>query len=313
MSIAATPRVSVGLALLALAIVAAPLFADAFVLRLAARIAILSLGAIAVDLVLGFAGLVSFGHAAFFGAGAYCAGILLINGIGDAAIVWPAAILTGLLLALAIGAFSLRTSGIYFIMITLAFAQMLYYGANALTEYGGADGFRLGHRNTLFGLPLDDARAFYALCVGTLALALYLSHRAMNAVFGAALRAVRDDAVRADAFGLPPFTYRLAVISASGGLAALAGAMAANLDLYIAPSSTFSWHISAEFLIFVIIGSAGTLVGPVIGATLYTVFVEILSSYTDHWMLAIGAVILVRVLLLKRGLYDVMRERLRLA
>lgn len=310
---AARPFVRVALAILALAIVLAPLAADAFVLRLAARIAILALGAIAVDLVLGYGGLVSFGHAAFFGAGAYVAGILLGAGLTDAALAWPLAIVAGMTLALVTGAIALRTSGIYFIMITLAFAQMLYYGANAAAELGGADGFRLAHRHTLFGLPLENPRLFYVVSIAVLAGVLVCATRAMQATFGAGLRAVRDDALRADAFGLPPFRFRLAIMTASGGIAALAGAMSANLDLYIAPSSTFSWHISAEFLIFVIIGSAGTLIGPVLGTALYVILVELLSTVTDHWMLAVGMIILIRVLVLKHGLYDVLQMAARRA
>jgi branched-chain amino acid transport system permease protein len=190
-------------------------------------------------------------------------------------------------------------------MITLAFAQMLYYGANAAVDLGGADGFRLAQRNTLLGTDcLSEPRHFFLIAATILIATLFLARRAMAAMFGAAVQAVRDDVVRADASGIQPFKHLLAVSTLSGGIAAFAGVLAANLDLYVSPSSAFSWHISAEFLIFVIIGSAGTLIGPVIGAALYTILAEILSSHTDHWMLVIGIILLARVLLLKRGVYE---------
>lgn len=300
------PTATIAISLL-LGVAAFTLFADPFVLRIASRIAILALGAVAVDLVLGYAGYVSFGHAAFFGTGVYVTGILMRMGVQDALLAWPIAIAAGMALAFVTGAMALRTSGIYFIMVTLAFAQMLYYGANAAVDYGGADGFRLAQRNTLMGLsPFADPRIFFLVTLAVLVTTLFFARRAMGSVFGAAVRAVRDDSVRAAASGIHPFRHRLAVLTISGGIAALAGALATNLDLYVSPSSAFSWHISAEFLIFVIIGSAGTLIGPAIGAALYIILVEILSSFTDHWMLAVGIILLVRVLVLKRGLYDVL-------
>jgi branched-chain amino acid transport system permease protein len=293
------------LAALALAVLALAMLGDQTTLRFATRIAIFALAALAVDLVLGYAGLVSFGHAAFFGLGAYAAGILSLLGYGEAVVIWPIAIATAALAALVIGMLSLRTSGVYFIMITLAFAQMFYYAANALPGLGGADGFRLPARNTLAGLNLSDYRLFFMICCLLLLLVTLAVKRAIAAAFGSALRATRDDDVRAAASGIEAYGLRLFAFTVSGAIAGLAGVLSANLTLYIAPSSTFNWTLSAEFLVIVILGSAGTLLGPLIGAAVLLIIIEVISQYTDFWALFLGLLIIVRVLMFQRGFHEV--------
>ena len=287
-------------------------FGDQTTLRFVSRVAIYALAAVAVDIVLGYAGLVSMGHAAFFGLGAYVTGALALAGYKEALLVWPLAILVATFAALVIGALALRTSGVYFIMITLAFAQMFFYGANAVPGLGGADGFRLPGRSTIAGLSIDDPRAFFLLCVLILAAILLFARRASGAAFGSALRAARDDEMRAAASGIGSYWLRLSAFAASGAIAGLAGVLSANLTLYIAPSSTLSWHLSAEFLVMVILGMTGTLYGAVIGAALFLLLIEVVSHYTDFWAFYVGIAVIARVLLVRDGLLAKLQQRLAL-
>ena len=289
-------------------IAALALFGDQTVLRFATRVAIYALAAVAVDIVLGYAGLVSLGHAAFFGLGAYVTGSLALLGYNEGVLVWPLAIAAATLAALIIGALSLRTSGVYFIMVTLAFAQMFFYAANAVPGLGGADGFRIPGRNTLAGFSIQDGRTFFLICAFALLLVLFFARRAADAAFGSTLRAARDDEMRAGASGIVSYKLRLAAFMLSGAIAGLAGVLAANLTLYIAPSSTLSWHLSAELLVIVILGMAGTLYGAVLGAALYMILVEIISHYTAYWALFVGIAIILRVLLFRDGLLAGLRR-----
>ncbi|HWV40380.1 branched-chain amino acid ABC transporter permease [Pseudorhodoplanes sp.] len=292
----------------ALAIAALAAFGDQTVLRFASRVAIMGLAAVAVDVVLGYAGLVSLGHAAFFGLGAYVTGALALLGYHEGLVVWPVAIGTATLAALIIGALALRTTGVYFIMITLAFAQMFYYGANAVPGLGGADGFRLPARSTLAGFSLDNPRTFFLLCAFVLIAVLLFARRASFASFGYSLQAARDDAVRSAASGIRNYWLRLAAFTISGAIAGLAGVLSANLTLYIAPSSVLSWHLSAELLVMVILGMAGTLYGAIVGAAIFLALVEIISHYTDFWAMYVGIAVIARVLLLRDGLLVTLRK-----
>jgi branched-chain amino acid transport system permease protein len=283
-------------------------FGDQTVLRFVSRVAIMGLAAVAVDIVLGYAGLVSLGHAAFFGLGAYITGAMALSGYGEGLIVWPLAVGAAALAALIIGALALRTTGVYFIMITLAFAQMFYYGANAVPGLGGADGFRLPGRSTLAGLPLDDPRVFFLLCVAILVAVVILARRAAGAAFGSALQAARDDEMRSTASGIENYWLRLTAFTISGAIAGLAGVLSANLTLYIAPSSVLSWHLSAELLVMVILGMAGTLYGAVAGAAIFLILVEIISHYTDFWAMYVGLAVIARVLLIRDGLFVALRR-----
>ena len=302
-------RILIVLAATAL-ITAIVVFGDQTTLRFASRVAIYALAAVAVDIVLGYAGLVSMGHAAFFGIGAYVTGALALIGFKEALIVWPLAIVAATLGATVIGALALRTSGVYFIMITLAFAQMFFYGANAVPGLGGADGFRLPGRSILVGLSIDDPRAFFLVCVLVLFTILLFARRAAGAAFGSSLRATRDDEARAAASGIGSYRLRLAAFAVSGAVAGFAGVLSANLTLYIAPSSTLSWHLSAEFLVMVILGMSGTLYGAVIGAALYLLLIEIVSQYTDFWALYVGLAVIARVLFVRDGLLTKLQTRL---
>lgn len=295
--------------LIAAVALAVPLFGDTYATKFATRILIFGMAAFAVDLLLGYAGLVSFGHAAFFGLGAYATGMLVNAGIVSGFLVLPAAVLAATLGAIVIGALSLRTTGLYFIMITLAFAQMVFYVAQSLRSYGGTDGFALNGRASFAGLfDANNATTFYYLCLGLLAAVLFLAARFLRAEFGVVLRGSRDNAVRIEALGFPSYRYKLAAFGISGGIAGLAGALMAMLNQYVAPPGMLDWVTSGDLLVMVIFGAAGTLMGPIVGAAVFLFFAEILAELTEHWMLVFGPILVLRVLLVKDGLYGLLRK-----
>ena len=299
----AHPRASV--AVLAL-LIAFPLVARAlgeeFYIGLASRVLIFGMAAASLNLILGFAGLVSFGHAAFFGLGAYTVAILMERGVAGAWIAWPAAAAVAALAALAIGAISLRTRGVYFIMITLAFAQMAYYLAVSLKAYGGDDGMPLPARSTLLpGVSLADDTAFYYTVLVLLVLVLVLLHRIINARFGRVLQGIRENEARMEALGFAVRRYKLAGFTVAGAIAGLAGALIANQNGLVTPN-LLSWQQSGALMVMVILGGVGRLAGGVVGAVALLVLEEALGTYTIHWPLGVGAVLLAVVLFAPRGL-----------
>ena len=295
------------LAVLAAAFAAAPWALDEFSLNLVTRMLIFGIAAMGVDLLVGFAGLVPLGHAAFLGLGAYAAGILTDMGLESAFVVWPLAIMVGALGAAIIGGLSLRSSGLYFIMITLAFAQMIYYVFQSLRAYGGDDGFALT-RNTFAGL-IDpyDSRAFYFLTLAITLVIFLLLLRVVASPFGVALRAARDNEARLAAVGQPAFGYRLVAFIISGALCALAGVLLANLTGYITPGYG-SWPQSGELLMMVLLGTAGTIWGGLLGAAIFVALSEVLSEVSDHWMFYLGLLIVLRVLLARGEMKKLLRR-----
>jgi branched-chain amino acid transport system permease protein len=284
------------LAILAIALLAAPWGLDEFSLKLATRMLIFGVAAMGVDLLVGFAGLVPLGHAAFLGLGAYAAGILTDAGYESAFVVWPLAVIVGALGAALIGALSLRSSGLYFIMITLAFAQMIYYVFQSLRAYGGDDGFALV-RNTFGGwIEPYDSRSFYFVTLAIAVCVFVFLTRVVASPFGVALRAARDNDQRFAAVGSPAFGYRLVAFTLSGALCALAGVLLANLTGYITPGYG-SWPQSGELLMMVLLGTAGTIWGGLLGAAIFVALSEVLSEFSDHWMFYLGLLIVLRVLL----------------
>ena len=288
-----------------------------YAIGIATRILILALAAIGLNLILGYGGMVSFGHAAFFGTGAYVVAILShhatlgeplatwpfeIPGTDQALIAWPAAMLVCALLALVIGAISLRTSGLSFIMITLAFAQMLFFLFVSLEAYGGDDGLSLFARSAAGPLELQDARQFYYLVLAFVVLALLLSWRLVNARFGVALQGIRDNERRMRALGFATQRLKLAAFVLSGVIAGLAGALMANHTEFVSPAF-LSWHRSGEILVIVVLGGMGTVFGPVAGAIVFFVLEEVLSQWTQHWMVIFGPLLVLAVLFAKRGLW----------
>jgi len=312
-----TRRQAVHLAALAIALLlpAVALGLDKpFFVTLASRMLIYGLAAASLDLILGFGGMVSFGHAAFFGVGGYTVGILFAHGFdgsaflglfpgGDnALIVWPMAMLVSGLLALVIGAVSLRTGGVYFIMITLAFAQMLYYFFVSLETYGGDDGLSMYGRSRLPGLDLSDDATFYYVCLALLLVFLWLGRRLVASRFGMVIAGVRENERRMVALGFPVYRYKLACFAIAGAVAGLAGALAANQTEFVSPG-LMHWTKSGEIMVMVIMGGMGTLVGPVFGAAVFLLLEEVLSKWTEHWMIVLGPLLILIVLFAKRGLY----------
>ncbi len=293
---------------LALVPAAASVLNDPFLLSLFSRVAIYAIAAVGLDLIVGLGGMVSFGHAAFVGIGGYAVAILAHHlGAADvpALLAWPVAVLAAAVAGLLIGIVSLRTDGVYFIMITLAFAQMLFYLVNTLTDYGGQDGMRLIRRNTLPGLSARDDMVFYYVCLALLAGLLYLAHRLAASRFGMVIRGCRQNLRRMNALGFYTLRYRLVAFVLAAATGGLAGALLANQSQYASPS-LLHWTLSGELLVMVILGGMGTLVGPVLGAAAFVLLESTLSALTEHWMLFLGPFLVAIVLFGRRGLYGLM-------
>src|SRR5581483_16642 len=296
---------------LLLALIAFPLvmrsIEQPFYIVLVTRILIFALVATSLNLLVGFGGLVSFGHAAFLGAGAYVVGILMFHGIHSAWVVWPIAVGISAFAALLIGAISLRTRGVYFIMITLAFAQMVYYVFVSMKAYGGDDGLTLLARSQIgFGIDLKSDVAFYYVVLAVVAVCLFLFARLLNSRYGRVLQGTRENEIRMEAVGYPIYRYRLVAFVIAGAVAGLGGALLANLNLMASPN-TLHWPQSGMLLIMVILGGVGTLWGGVMGATVLLMLEEILSTYTIHWQLGVGLVLLAVVLFAPNGLAAIAR------
>jgi branched-chain amino acid transport system permease protein len=225
--------------------------------------------------------------------------------VTNALVAWPLAILISMLFALAIGGLSLRTRGFQFIMVTLAFAQMVYYFAQSLRNWGGDDGFTVPQRNDLGFLSLADHTTFYYVVLALLVLVVWLSQRIVRSEFGMVIRGIRDNERRAAAVGFPPYPYKLVVFVIAGGIAGLAGALMANHAKFVSPAG-LSWQLSGELLAIVILGSANSLIGPILGAAFFLAFRDVLSDYTEHWMLFFGPLLVARVLLMKDGIWGLL-------
>ncbi|MFL6571545.1 MAG: branched-chain amino acid ABC transporter permease, partial [Burkholderiales bacterium] len=273
-----------------------------YYIDLVRRMLILSIAAISLNLILGYGGLVSFGHAAYLGVGAYSVGIMAFYGVTSGWLQWPLAIGASALVALAIGAVSIRTSGIYFIMITLAFTQMLYYLGISLDVFGGDDGMRLKSRSTFSGLvELGNAVSFYYVCLALMLLVIYLTWRIVNSRFGMVIRAAKSNEARSRAIGFSPYRYRLAAFVIAGALCGLAGALYANHTNYITPGLA-SWVQSGDLMFMVILGGMASTAGPLLGAFALIIAEEILKGWTEHWQAILGPLLVLSVIFFKRGL-----------
>ena len=273
-----------------------------FYIGFASRVMIYALAASSLNLILGYGGMLSFGHAAFVGAGAYVVGILMAEGVASAWVSWPLAVLVAGLLAVAVGAVSLRTRGVYFIMITLAFAQMIYYITVGMKEYGGEEGLNLATRSGVgFGLNLKDDATFYYVVLAVLVAGLYCLHRVANARFGRVIVAIRENETRMEAIGFPTYRYKLACFAIGGAVAGLAGALLANQNSYVNPNLLY-WTQSGSLMIMVILGGVGYLYGGLLGAVALLALEELFSAYTVYWQLGVGAILLAIVLFAPQGL-----------
>jgi branched-chain amino acid transport system permease protein len=265
------------------------------------RALIFGIAAAGLNFILGYGGMASLGHAAFFGIGAYAAAILAVEGIGGAWIALPLAAAAAALAALAIGAISLRTRGVYFIMITLAFAQMVYYVAVGLKRYGGEDGLNIPGGQAFAALAADADLAFYYVVLALLVATLAALDRVLDARFGRALVGIRENETRMESLGYPTFRFRLTAFAIAGAAAGLAGALFAHHNQFVSPA-TLHWTQSATFIVMVILGGIGTRYGGVLGALVLLLLQEVLASYTDFWHLPLGVLLLAVVFFAPRGL-----------
>jgi branched-chain amino acid transport system permease protein len=305
-------------AIIVLALLALPPLAHAlggaFYVDLVRRIMIFAIAAISLNLILGYGGLVSFGHAAYLGVGGYAVAILAFYGVNDGLAQWSVAIGASALVALAIGAVSIRTSGLYFIMITLAFTQMLYYLGISIETYGGDDGIRLKTRSVLPLVDLNDPLQFYYLVLALLVGSAYLVHRMVNSRFGMALRAARSNEARALAVGFSPYRYRLTAFVIAGAMCGLAGALLVNQVNYLTPEY-MHWTRSGDIMFMVILGGMGTSTGPVLGSFALLLLEDVLSNWHDpswigeHWQVILGPLLVLAVIFFRRGLAGIFEKR----
>ena len=297
------------LAALALVPIYAILTGDTFAMTLFTRVLILALGAVSLNLIMGYGGMVSFGHAVYLGIGGYAVGILAKEGIASGFVQWPVAIAASALYALVVGALSLRTRGVYFIMITLAFAQMIYYVAIGLDRYGGDDGLTIYKRSQFGGLlDLQNKAVFYYLCLALLVASVYLVARLVNSRFGLVIRGARSNDRRMQAIGFPTFRYRLVCFVIAGALCGLAGALLANHTNFISPA-LMHWTRSGDLIVMVVLGGLGSLSGPLIGAAAFLVLEEGLSRLTEYPALILGPLLLLIAIYVNGGIEGLLEGR----
>jgi branched-chain amino acid transport system permease protein len=317
----ATPRsiiVAALLVLLALVPVYAQMQGNTYLLTLFTRIVILAMAAVSLNLIMGFGGMVSFGHAAYIGIGGYVVGILAHEGVRSGFVQWPLAILLSAVFALGIGALSLRTRGVYFIMITLAFAQMIYYVAVALDRYGGDDGLTIYRRSQFAGLvDLANKTVFYYVCLVLLLGCVYLVWRLVNSRFGLVIQGSRSNDRRMNAIGFPTFRYRLTAFVIAGAICGLSGALLANHTDFISPAM-MHWTRSGDLIVMVVLGGMASTFGPLIGAVTLLVLEETLpiliklvatpfvgaaaSRAAEYWQIVMGPLFLLVVLFARGGI-----------
>jgi branched-chain amino acid transport system permease protein len=299
---ARTVTVVVLLAALALLPLYVELGGSRFLLTLFTRIIILAMAAVSLNLIVGFGGMMSFGHAVYLGIGGYAVGMLAHEGLYSGFVQWPVALVASALFALVIGALSLRTRGVYFIMITLAFAQMAYYVVAGLARYGGDDGLTIYKRSQFFEpINLSNKTQFYYICLALLYASIYLVWRLVNSRFGMVIQGSRSNDTRTRAIGFPTFRYKLACFVVAGILCGLAGALLANHTDFVSPAMMY-WTRSGDLIIMVVLGGMGSVVGPVFGAIMLLVLEETLSGITEYWQIILGPLLLLVVLFARGGI-----------
>ena len=316
-----TPRNAVLVALLAI-LALLPVYCsftgNYFLLSLFTRIVILAMAAVSLNLIMGFGGMVSFGHAAYIGIGGYVVGILAYEGVPWGLVQWPLALALSALFAFVIGALCLRTRGVYFIMITLAFAQMIYYVAVALDRYGGDDGLTIYRRSQFGGLlNLSNKTVFYYVCLALLLATVYLVWRVVNSRFGLVIQGARSNNRRMNAIGFPTYQYRLACFVVAGTICGLSGVLLANHTDFISPAM-MHWTRSGDLIVMAVLGGMGSVFGPVIGALALLVLEEALplligivsllvtgkdvAAAREYWQLILGPMLLLVVLFARGGI-----------
>jgi branched-chain amino acid transport system permease protein len=281
-----------------------PLFAGNYPVKLLQEILVGGVFAMSLDLLMGYTGLVSFGHSAFFGLGGYVAALALLRWPGAvSALLLPA--VAAAVAALVIGFFSIRVSGVYFIMLTLAFSQMFYAVAFQAEWLGSNDGISGVPRPVVAGVSLAAPRAFHLFLVGVFAVTALVLWRVVRSPFGHVLRGIAENEGRMAAVGYPVSRYKLLAFVIAGTVAGLAGSLVTQLNGYVSPDAFF-WTTSGEALLMVIIGGPGTLGGAVLGAAAFTLLQSLLSSYTERWMLVLGLAFILFVLFAPGGIVGIL-------
>jgi branched-chain amino acid transport system permease protein len=321
MSALLTPRnvvVAALLIFLALVPAYALLSGNVFLMTLFTRIIVLAIAATSLNLILGYGGMVSFGHAVYLGVGGYAIGILAHEGVGSGFVQWPVALAVSALFALIVGALCLRTRGVYFIMITLAFAQLVYYFGVALERYGADDGLTIYRRSQFAGLVnLSNKPQFYYLCLALLLSAIYLIWRLVNSRFGLVIQGARSNDRRMQAIGFPTYRYRLVGFVIAGTMCGLAGALLANHSDFVSPA-VMHWTRSGDLIVMVVLGGMGSSFGPLIGAVTLLVLEEALPvlirfvafpfigstavRVAEYWQIVLGPLFLLVVLFARGGI-----------
>ncbi len=312
-------RISVWVAaLIVLLLLAVPVYAnlasEPFALTFFSRVLVFALAAISLNLILGYGGMVSFGHALYLGLGAYAVGLLAQNGITNGWVQLAATVVVCALVGAITGAISLRTTGIAFIMITLAFAQMFFYLFVSLKQYGGDDGLSISARSDFGLFTLASPITLYYVALGLVLVALFFTRRLIDARFGMVLRGCRINERRMKAMGFPSLRYKLSAYVLSSVLCGVAGLLYANLTGFASPAY-MAWTVSGEMIVMVVLGGMGTVFGPLVGSLVLLMSEEILKAFTDHWMMILGPLIVLVVLTARRGVYgylldwDAWRER----
>lgn len=314
-----TPR-GIATALILLVLAALPLLTQAFdqryLLSIGTRIIIWSIAAVSLNMILGYGGMVSFGHAMFFGIGGYAVGILSAHGVSSGWIQWPVALLAATAWAALIGLLSLRTRGLYFIMITLAFAQLVYYVGSGLEAYGGDDGLNISRSRFPGLIDLRDKASFYWLCFALLCASLWFCSRYANSRFGLVIRGAKSNELRMTALGFPVFRYRLAAFTIAGALGGLSGILLANEGAYISPAM-MSWMKSGDLIVIIVLGGMGTLFGPLYGTIAFFVLEEALppvlnlvhKGWGEYWMIVFGPLLVLIALYARGGIDSLLGRR----
>ncbi len=275
----------------------AAILGQPFIVLQATQIMIMGLAALSLDLILGYGGMVSFGHAAFVGIGAYVAAVsdVSFGGGADILAVAAAAVVLAGVAALLIGLVALRVAGVGFIMITLAFAQMIYYGLVGWQQMGGDDGQPLAGRAGLLGIDLASDTRFFYLVLLVLAVCFVLARRLVGARFGMVLQGARQNSGRLAALGIDAFSVRLAAFVIAGAIAGLAGALRAEFQYFASPADA-SWIQSGELVAMVVLGGIATLLGPLLGAAAYLLAASMIGAFTTHWPALFGPLLILVVL-----------------
>lgn len=285
----------------------APLALEPYLLSGLTRILIYGLAACAVAFLIHHGGMISFGHAGFFGLGGYTVLVADVFGWTDALVIWPAAILVAGLAGFVIGSMSLKTRGVAFIMITLGFAQMVFFIVSSVQAVGASDGLSIAGRNHIAGLPLSDTVTFHFVVLGIFILVLLLFNRVSGSPYGLALRGIGQNERRLVALGFNTNGLQLSAFTLSAAVTGLAGALAANFYLFVSPAF-LGWLLSGELLVMAALGGLGALAGGLFGALLIVGVESVLAEYTTYWRIVLGPLVILAVLFFRSGLEPSLKQ-----